>query len=212
MKAFLEELRTHHIYRIAAGYMVSSWLILQIASLLCSALGLPNWTLKAVLALLLVGFGAALIIGWRIDLRAARLAAGGSRLRSRKVHFVLWPAAAIFIVGGAILVLSAFLDANQASKLLSSKVQSSAPATESATSIPARQASWASFNEAERQFQLGEWKEAIALLARAIKFDPANQVASERFFQELIVHRQKALPPLIASFAHQDHVFQAVFS
>ena len=67
-----------------------------------------------------------------------------------------------------------------------------------------RQASWASFNQAERQFQLGEWREGIALLARAIKFDPENQVASERFFQELIVHREKALPPLIASFAHQD--------
>ena len=69
-----------------------------------------------------------------------------------------------------------------------------------------RQASWASFNQAERQFQLGEWREGIALLARAIKFDPENQVASERFFQELIVHREKALPLLIASFAHQDVV------
>src|ERR1700756_621055 len=34
-----------------------------------------------------------------------------------------------------------------------------------------RQASWTSFNQAERQFQLGEWREGIALLARAIKFD-----------------------------------------
>ena len=75
-----------------------------------------------------------------------------------------------------------------------------------------RQASWASFNQAERQFQLGEWREAIALLARAIKFDPTNQVASERFFQELIAHREKALPTLVASFAHQDAVYDAVFS
>ena len=75
-----------------------------------------------------------------------------------------------------------------------------------------RQASWASFNQAERQFQLGEWREGIALLARAIKFDPENQVASERFFHELIVHREKALPPLIASFAHQDSVTGAAFS
>ena len=67
-----------------------------------------------------------------------------------------------------------------------------------------RQASWASFNQAERQFQLGEWREGIALLARAIKFDPENQVASERFFHELIVHREKALPPFIATFDHQD--------
>ena len=75
-----------------------------------------------------------------------------------------------------------------------------------------RQASWASFNQAERQFQLGEWPEAIALLARAIKFDPTNQVAAERFFQELIVHRERALPPLVASFAHDDVVYHAAFS
>jgi WD40 repeat protein len=41
---------------------------------------------------------------------------------------------------------------------------------------------------------------------------PENQVASQRFFQELIVHREKALPPLIASFAHQDTIRRAVFS
>jgi WD40 repeat protein len=75
-----------------------------------------------------------------------------------------------------------------------------------------RQASWASFNQAERQFQVGEWKEAIALLARAIRFDPANQAASERFFHELIVHREKALPGLMAAFAHQDVVYATVFS
>src|SRR5271167_4870691 len=63
-----------------------------------------------------------------------------------------------------------------------------------------RQASWTSFNQAERQFQLGEWREGIALLARAVKFDPENPVASERFFQELIIHREKALPLPIASF------------
>jgi WD40 repeat protein len=75
-----------------------------------------------------------------------------------------------------------------------------------------RQASWTSFNQAERQFQLGEWREGIALLARAIKFGPENPVASERFFQELIVHCEKALPLPIASFAHQDTVENVAFS
>jgi len=75
-----------------------------------------------------------------------------------------------------------------------------------------RQASWASFNQAERQFQLGEWPEAVALLARAIKFNPANQVATERFFHELIVHRERALPPLIASFNFKDLVYDVAFA
>src|SRR5207302_909314 len=56
------------------------------------------------------------------------------------------------------------------------------------------------------------WREGIALLARAIKFDPENPVASERFFQELIVHRDKALPLPIASFAHQDTVENVALS
>ena len=73
-------------------------------------------------------------------------------------------------------------------------------------------ASWGSFHQAERQFQLGEWREGIALLARAIKFDPDNPVAPERFFEELIVHREKALPLPIASYAHQDSVECVAFS
>jgi WD40 repeat protein len=74
-----------------------------------------------------------------------------------------------------------------------------------------KQASWASFNQAERQFQLKEWNEAIALLARAIKFDPTNQVVSQRFFHELIAHREKALPIPIQLFAHHDVVYHASF-
>lgn len=117
--------------------MVSSWLILQITSLLCSALALPNWTLKVVLALLLVGFGAAVIIGSWIDLRAARLGKCGPRQWSRKVHLVFWPAGAMLIVGGTTLVVSAFLDATHISKPLSSEIQSSVAPVESETPIPA---------------------------------------------------------------------------
>ena len=75
-----------------------------------------------------------------------------------------------------------------------------------------RQASWTSFSQAERMFRLGEWQEGIALLAHAIKFDPGNPVASERFFQELIVHREKVLPLPIASFEHRDVVENVAFS
>jgi WD40 repeat protein/serine/threonine protein kinase len=75
-----------------------------------------------------------------------------------------------------------------------------------------RQASQASLNQAERQFQLGEWQEGIALLARAIKFDAQNQVASQRFFHELIAHPEKAQSPLRASFAHLDVVADVAFS
>ena len=49
---------------------------------------------------------------------------------------VLWPAAAMLIVGGTTLVFSAFLDANQMFKPPSSELQASAPPAESGTPIP----------------------------------------------------------------------------
>ena len=73
------------------------------------------------------------------------------------------------------------------------------------------EASWARFNQAERQFHLGQWNEGIALLARAVKFDPKNQIASERFFQQLILDRWKVTTPL-ATLQHEGDVTSAVFS
>jgi hypothetical protein len=62
---------------------------------------------------------------------------------------------------------------------------------------------------------LGEWREGIALLARAIKFDLENKVASERFFQELtsIVKRRchRSSPPLpIRMVSGARHLVQTV--
>ena len=136
MKAFFEDLRTQRIYRIAAGYLVSSWLILQIVALLSSALGLPNWTLKAVLALLLVGLGASLIVGWRIDVRAARLVSAETKRLPRRTHLIFLPIATLFIVVGGILIFSVFLDVNQAAKPADWALQSSGQATGSGTPIP----------------------------------------------------------------------------
>ena len=136
MKAFIDDLRTQRIYRIAAGYLVSSWLILQIAALLVSALSLPSWTLKGVLALLLVGFGAALIIGWRIDLMAALRTPVETRLSPRRTQIIFLPVATLFIIVGAGLIVSVLLDANQAPKPPDLAVQSPSEAIESGTPIP----------------------------------------------------------------------------
>ncbi len=134
MKAFFEELRTHRIYRIAAAYLVSCWLILQIAALLSSALGLPNWTLKAVLAILLAGLGAALIVGWRIDIRVARNAA--IKTRPRRTHLVFLPIAILFILVGSTLIVSVYLDANRTARPSDLVLQPSGQAAESGTPIP----------------------------------------------------------------------------
>ena len=75
------------------------------------------------------------------------------------------------------------------------------------------EASWASFNHAERLLAQPrpDWRQAIALFGRAIQFNPGNQVASERFFNELILNRDQ-VPNLILNVQHAGPVTSAEFS
>ena len=138
MKAFFDDLRTQRIYRIAAGYLVSSWLVLQIASVITSALGLPSWTLKATLALLLMGFGAALLIGWRIDMRLARISPGQADQPSQQYQLIFLSLAGLSAVCGVALSISTFFDATQAAVKPAEAALQSPTATpeESSTPIP----------------------------------------------------------------------------
>src|SRR5712691_9488577 len=61
MSGFLEELQRRKVYRVAAGF------IIQIASSTFPAWELPNWSLRLVVALLLIGFPIALILAWAYD-------------------------------------------------------------------------------------------------------------------------------------------------
>jgi hypothetical protein len=72
VKEFFQELQSKRIYRVAGGYIVSAWVILQVAAIVFPSLELPSWTMKVVLDVLLLGFVPALLLGWHLDLRRAR--------------------------------------------------------------------------------------------------------------------------------------------
>ena len=67
MKTFLEELKTRHVYRVAFGYVVSAWLIVQVASTVLPTFGVPLWVLQTLLLLLALGFPFALVCAWALE-------------------------------------------------------------------------------------------------------------------------------------------------
>ena len=71
----LLELRRRHIFKIAVAYLVVAWLLMQVASVLETSLGLPPWADKLTFLLLLVGFPIALILTWAVDLAPSSPAA-----------------------------------------------------------------------------------------------------------------------------------------
>src|ERR1700740_2023343 len=68
MTGFFEEVKRRKVYRVAAAYIVAAGGIIQLASATCPAWELPNWSLRLVILLLLVGFPIALILAWAFDI------------------------------------------------------------------------------------------------------------------------------------------------
>jgi TolB-like protein/Flp pilus assembly protein TadD len=64
---FFCELRRRKVYRVAAGYGVVGWLIIQFATTVLPVLTLPAWMARLVIVLVLAGFPIALILAWAFD-------------------------------------------------------------------------------------------------------------------------------------------------
>src|ERR1700730_17128387 len=70
MSGFFEEVKRRKVYRVAAAYIIAAGFIIQIGSAVFPAWGFPNWKLRLVVVLLLIGFPIALILSWAYDVTA----------------------------------------------------------------------------------------------------------------------------------------------
>jgi TolB-like protein/Flp pilus assembly protein TadD len=84
MSGFFEELQRRKVYRVAAAYIIAAGFIIQIGSAVFPAWELPNWTLRLVVVLLLMGFPIALILAWAYDVtpQGIRVTPGSHRRRN----------------------------------------------------------------------------------------------------------------------------------
>jgi adenylate cyclase len=66
--SFFEELKRRNVFRVAIAYVILSWLMAQVAELLLETFGSPDWVLKTLLVLFLVGFPFALFFAWAFEM------------------------------------------------------------------------------------------------------------------------------------------------
>jgi len=65
--SFFAELKRRNVYKVAAAYAVVAWLLMQIASQIFPFFEIPNWVVRLVVLLLLIGFPIALITAWAFE-------------------------------------------------------------------------------------------------------------------------------------------------
>jgi TolB-like protein len=67
MQRFLSELQRRKVLRVAAGYAVVGWIVLQVTLALQTALKLPDSFATIVLSLLIISFPVALALSWLFE-------------------------------------------------------------------------------------------------------------------------------------------------
>jgi len=68
MHKFIKELKRRNVLKFVGIYVVSAWILLQVADVVVPAAGLPAWLITFVLYLAIVGFPFALVLSWMFDL------------------------------------------------------------------------------------------------------------------------------------------------
>ena len=68
MSSFFSELKRRNVYKVAVAYAVVGWLVVQIATQTFPFFDVPNWAVRLVILLVVIGFPVALILAWAFEL------------------------------------------------------------------------------------------------------------------------------------------------
>jgi TolB-like protein/cytochrome c-type biogenesis protein CcmH/NrfG len=67
-RSFFAELKRRNVYKVAVAYAVVAWLLIQVATQVFPFFEIPNWAVRLVVLLLILGFPVALILAWAFEI------------------------------------------------------------------------------------------------------------------------------------------------
>jgi hypothetical protein len=65
---FFDELRRRHVVRVAIAYAVAGWLLVQVATQVFPFFRIPDWSVRLVVVLIVIGFPVAVAFAWIFEL------------------------------------------------------------------------------------------------------------------------------------------------
>jgi TolB-like protein/tetratricopeptide (TPR) repeat protein len=109
LRNFFAELKRRNVYKVAIAYAVVAWLLMQIATQVFPFLEIPNWAIRLVIMLIVIGFPIALVIAWAFELtpEGIKRAEDVDLTKSttpRSSYKLLWITAVVAIVAAALFV------------------------------------------------------------------------------------------------------------
>ena len=68
MRNFFAELKRRKVYSVAVTYAVAGWALAQGIAQVLPVFDIPNWVVRLIVLLIVLGFPVALILSWFFDL------------------------------------------------------------------------------------------------------------------------------------------------
>lgn len=79
------ELKKRNVFRVAAAYIIASWLILQVSDVVIGNVGAPEWVFKIILMMLGLGLPVVLVFAWAFEMTPEGLKREKDVDRSRSI-------------------------------------------------------------------------------------------------------------------------------
>jgi TolB-like protein/Tfp pilus assembly protein PilF len=67
-RSFFSELKRRRVYNVAVAYVVAAWLLVQVATQVFPFFNIPNWVVRLVVLLTIVGFPVSLVCAWAFEM------------------------------------------------------------------------------------------------------------------------------------------------
>ncbi len=104
--SLIAELKRRNVFRVGVAYAIVAWLLVEVASVVLPTFGAPEWVMKVVTFLVILGFPLALILAWAFELTpdgikresAVDPDASVTRHTGRKLDFIIIGVLAIAVV------------------------------------------------------------------------------------------------------------------
>jgi TolB-like protein/Flp pilus assembly protein TadD len=119
---FFAELKRRNVYKVAVAYAVVSWLLVQVATQVFPFLEIPNWVVRLVIALVVIGFPIALVIAWAFEatpegIKRTEAADSTPASASQKKYAWIYIVAIAAAISVALFFLGRYTTSKQASAL-----------------------------------------------------------------------------------------------
>ena len=177
---FLAELKRRNVYKVAVAYIVAGWALSQGIAQVLPVFDVPNWTIRLIVVLIIIGLPVALVLAWAFEITpegikrtetADRMPAAAGRKKHTWIYIV--------VVGAIVSITLFFLGRYSA-------ISGAPRHSEAATGIPQKSIAVLPFDNLSRDpdnayFAEGVQDEILTRLAKVADLKVISRTSTQHF-------------------------------